>query len=34
MISGVAQVAVLGAQKYAVRAQMDPFKLGRRGRSG
>ena len=30
MISGVAQVAVLGAQKYAVRVQMDPFKLASR----
>src|SRR5512143_117377 len=27
MISGVAQVQVLGAQKYAVHAQMDPHKL-------
>ena len=30
MVSGVAQVAVLGAQKYAVRVQMDPFKLASR----
>src|ERR671926_1624401 len=30
MISGVAQVAVLGAQKYAVRVQLDPFKLASR----
>jgi HAE1 family hydrophobic/amphiphilic exporter-1 len=30
MVSGVAQVAVLGAQKFAVRAQMDPFKLASR----
>ncbi len=30
MISGVAQVAVLGAQKYAVRVQMDPFKMASR----
>ncbi len=30
MVSGVAQVAVLGAQKFAVRAQMDPFKLAAR----
>ena len=30
MISGVAQVAVLGAQKYAVRTQLDPFKLASR----
>src|SRR4051794_33906505 len=30
MISGVAQVAVLGAQKYAVRVQMDPFRLASR----
>src|ERR671921_1923496 len=30
MISGVAQVAVLGAQKYSVRVQMDPFKLATR----
>jgi HAE1 family hydrophobic/amphiphilic exporter-1 len=30
MVSGVAQVAVLGAQKYAVRTQMDPFKLASR----
>jgi HAE1 family hydrophobic/amphiphilic exporter-1 len=27
MVSGVAQVAVLGAQKYAVRTQLDPFQL-------
>ncbi|MCC7498565.1 MAG: efflux RND transporter permease subunit [Bryobacterales bacterium] len=30
MVSGVAQVAVMGAQKYAVRVQMDPFKLASR----
>jgi HAE1 family hydrophobic/amphiphilic exporter-1 len=30
MVSGVAQVSVLGAQKYSVRAQMDPFKLASR----
>ncbi len=30
MVSGVAQVAVLGAQKYSVRVQMDPFKLASR----
>src|SRR5207253_3303118 len=30
MVSGVAQVAVLGAQKYAVRTQMDPFALASR----
>ncbi|MCC7154832.1 MAG: efflux RND transporter permease subunit [Bryobacterales bacterium] len=30
MVSGVAQVSVLGAQKYAVRVQMDPFKLAAR----
>jgi HAE1 family hydrophobic/amphiphilic exporter-1 len=30
MISGVAQVSVLGAQKYAVRTQIDPFKLASR----
>jgi hydrophobic/amphiphilic exporter-1 (mainly G- bacteria), HAE1 family len=30
MVSGVAQVAVLGAQKYAVRTQLDPFKLASR----
>ncbi len=30
MVSGVAQVAVLGAQKYAVRVQLDPFKLASR----
>jgi len=30
MVSGVAQVAVLGAQKYSVRAQMDPFALASR----
>ena len=30
MVSGVAQVAVLGAQKYAVRTQIDPFKLASR----
>ncbi len=30
MVTGVAQVAVLGAQKYAVRTQMDPFKLASR----
>src|SRR5438445_4342516 len=30
MVSGVAQVQVLGAQKYAVHAQMDPHKLASR----
>jgi len=30
MISGVAQVQVLGAQKYAVHAQMDPHKMASR----
>src|ERR671933_1380824 len=30
MISGVAQVQVLGAQKYAVHVQLDPFKLASR----
>ncbi len=30
MVSGVAQVSVLGAQKYAVRVQVDPFKLASR----
>ncbi len=30
MVSGVAQVAVLGAQKFAVRVQMDPFQLASR----
>jgi len=30
MISGVAQVQVLGAQKYAVHVQMDPHKLASR----
>src|SRR5689334_14114345 len=30
MVSGVAQVAVLGAQKYSVRVQMDPFALASR----
>ncbi len=30
-VSGVAQVAVLGAQKFAVRAQMDPQLLASRG---
>ena len=30
-VSGVAQVMVYGAQKYAVRAQVDPRELGRRG---
>lgn len=30
MINGVAQVQVLGAQKYAVRVQMDPYKLASR----
>src|SRR4030081_784394 len=30
MISGVAQVQVLGAQKYAMHAQMDPHKLASR----
>ncbi len=31
MISGVAQVSVYGAQKYAVRAQLDPNLLAARG---
>ncbi|WP_449245777.1 efflux RND transporter permease subunit [Desulfobacca acetoxidans] len=31
MISGVAQVLVYGAQKYAVRVQMDPYALASRG---
>ncbi len=31
MISGVAQVQVFGAQKYAVRAQLDPQKLASQG---
>ena len=31
MVSGVAQVQVFGAQKYAVRAQLDPAKLASRG---
>jgi len=30
MISGVAQVQVLGAQKYAVHVQMDPHALASR----
>jgi HAE1 family hydrophobic/amphiphilic exporter-1 len=30
MVSGVAQVTVLGAQKFAVRAQLDPFQLASR----
>ena len=30
VLSGVAQVQVLGAQKYAVRVQMDPYKLASR----
>src|SRR2546423_7474210 len=30
MVSGVAQVQVLGAQKYAMHAQMDPHKLASR----
>src|SRR5205085_11393913 len=30
MISGVAQVQVLGAQKYAVHAQMDPYAMASR----
>src|SRR5881296_3846040 len=30
MVTGVAQVQVLGAQKYAVHAQMDPHKLASR----
>ncbi|MCX6620848.1 MAG: efflux RND transporter permease subunit [Acidobacteria bacterium] len=30
MVSGVAQVAVLGAQKFAVRVQVDPFRLASR----
>jgi HAE1 family hydrophobic/amphiphilic exporter-1 len=31
MISGVAQVQILGSQKYAVRAQLDPRSLATRG---
>ena len=31
MINGVAQVNVMGAQKYAVRAQLDPSLLAARG---
>ncbi|HSI61603.1 MAG TPA: multidrug efflux RND transporter permease subunit [Candidatus Saccharimonadia bacterium] len=31
MVEGVAQVQVLGAQKYAVRVQVDPLKLASRG---
>jgi len=31
MVSGVAQVAVYGAQKYAVRVQLDPAQLAARG---
>ncbi|MBI5501464.1 MAG: efflux RND transporter permease subunit [Deltaproteobacteria bacterium] len=31
MVSGVAQVQVYGAQKYAVRVQVDPRELARRG---
>ncbi|HEY4000348.1 MAG TPA: efflux RND transporter permease subunit [Candidatus Xenobia bacterium] len=31
MVNGVAQVVVLGQQKYAVRAQMDPKALAERG---
>ncbi len=31
MVSGVAQVQVYGAQKYAVRVQLDPRKLASRG---
>ncbi len=31
MVSGVAQVAVYGAQKYAVRIQLDPRELASRG---
>lgn len=31
MVDGVAQVQVLGAQKYAVRVQVDPLKLASRG---
>jgi HAE1 family hydrophobic/amphiphilic exporter-1 len=31
MVSGVAQVMVYGAQKYAVRAQLDPKKLAAHG---
>ena len=31
MVSGVAQVQVFGAQKYAVRAQLDPKALAARG---
>ena len=31
MVSGVAQVQVLGAQKYAVHVQLDPHALASRG---
>lgn len=31
MVDGVAQVNVMGSQKYAVRVQMDPLKLASRG---
>ncbi|HKE01461.1 MAG TPA: efflux RND transporter permease subunit, partial [Planctomycetota bacterium] len=31
MVSGVAQVQVMGAQKYAVRVQVDPREIARRG---
>src|SRR6266540_6436340 len=31
MVSGVAQVQVMGAQKYAVRVQLDPNALATRG---
>ena len=30
-VSGVAQVAILGAQRYAVHAQMDPYAMAARG---
>ncbi len=33
MVSGVAQVAVYGSQKYAVRVQLDPAQLATRGLS-
>ena len=31
MVSGVSRVQVYGAQKYAVRVQVDPDKLAARG---
>ena len=31
MVDGVAQVAVYGSQKYAVRIQLDPGQLAARG---